>query len=920
LATVRERLPENWSASVRPALRVFAGALIGCIAWALWYEFTGHNPPIGIAIGVSVGALILSSTRFWPLLALAVLVTYWIFQSPFVLIEQSFRALGLSLGALLTAVLVQRRGINPNELLDPRSVLWIFIAAVAGSFVAAGIVALGAIMGGHPTTFVDKFVQQGLGMILVAPLVLVWATPPRERWSPLRWAGFFAVMLFCGAIAAHSFLTTTGSPMSWAIFPPLILAALGWHLRGATTSVAICAAIVLWSIEIDAGPFSTAAADHRELLAQIFVAVTCVTIFLLAAYADERHAEDKLSLAARRLEIARRNLTNMARDATTAVAILDRDMRYVAASQRYVSDNRLPKDTLLDGRSHYEIFPDCPPERRELFGRVLDGAQLSGDGDAVYYPDGSIDYIRWSQRPWYDEDDRIAGIVLTSEIITAEMEARRQLEEAERRYRAVFEQAGVGVARLSLDGTFLEVNNRLCELTGYTRRELLGENYRKVSAEAQWSSTERGIQALARGEVPLYSDDRELRLPDGMMRPVHCTANLVRASDGRPDYIAVVLLDISRRIAAQQAMEASEKLLRLAQEAAGVGVWEINLVGGGSRHSPESARLFGLEWHEGVYRMADVAQQMGVDQVIDLRKAIARARRTKGPLEMTLRLTMPEGETRWVTLQGRYDPDNGEPRLLGLAIDITRDIEAEAQLREAHDKLLRLARLNAMGAMASTLAHELNQPLAAITNYLEACRYLTRSRGNPDHDILDALDRARVQALRAGDIIRKIRSFTVTGEVNQARLNLDKVIRSACNAVRQLKVAREVTIECDCDTGDADLIGDTLQIEQVLTNLIRNAVEATTHSPLREVTVSARAEGDEVIVRVSDTGPGLSDAILDNLFEPFRTTKETGTGLGLPICRTIVEAHGGRLWAENRPESGAIFSFTLPGGQDDATN
>jgi len=909
---MRGRLPGGWAASARPALRVFAGALAGCTAWALWYRQTGHSPSIGIAIGVSVSGLILTSTRFWPLLAVAVLVTYWLFQTPFPLLEQGFRAMGVALGALLTAALVKRRGINPNELLDPYSILWIFLAAVAGAIAAAAIVALGAITAGHAITFIDRFAQQGLGMILVAPLVLVWATPPRERWSPLRWVGFVAVMLFCGAIAAHAFLTTTGSPMSWAIFPPLVLAALGWHLRGATASVAISALIVLWSTESDTGPFSTAVPEYRQLLAQIFVAVTCATIFLLAAYADERHAEDKLSLAARRLEIARRNLTNMARDATSAVAILDRNLHFVAASQRFISDFRLPEHISVEGRSHFEVFPICEPERRDQYARVLAGETLSGNGDALRHPDGTVDYVRWSFRPWRDEDDQVAGVVITSEFVTAEMEARRTLEEAERRYRAVFEQAGVGVARLSLDGTFLEVNDRICEMTGYPRDALLGQNCRTVGTTEQWPSTERGIQTLARGEASRYSDDRELRLPNGMLRPVHCTANLVRTSDGRPDYLAVVLVDISERIETQQALEASERLLRLAQEAAGVGVWEINLVRGGSRHSPQSARLFGLEWHDGEYRMADVADQLGVDQLIDLRKAIVRARRTQGPLDMSLRLTMPDGNIRWVTLQGRYDPHDGQPRLLGLIIDITRDIEAEAQLREVHEKLLRLARLNAMGAMASTLAHELNQPLAAITNYLEACRYLTRSRGEPDHDILDALDRARVQALRAGDIIRKIRSFTVSGEITHNPLDLSEVIRSACSAVRQLKVSREATIECDLDALPAELVGDALQIEQVVSNLIRNAVEATIGRPRREVTVRAETSADEISIHVADTGPGLSHAMLDNLFEPFRTTKESGTGLGLPICRTIVEAHGGRLWAENGPNGGAVFSFALP--------
>jgi PAS domain S-box-containing protein len=897
---------------VRPALFVFLGSFIGCVCWALWYRAVGGSPPIGIAIGVSASGLMLTNTRFWPLLAVAVLATYWLFESTFPLVEQAFRAVGLALGALLTATLIKRRGINANELLDPHSILWIFIAAVAGSIVAAGIVALGAVSAGHAPAFVDKFAQQGIGMILVAPLVLVWATPPRERWSPLRWVGFVAVMLFCGAIAAHAFLTTTGSPMSWAIFPPLVLAALGWHLRGATTSVAICAVIVLWSTEIDTGPFSTAMADHRQLLAQIFVAVTCVTIFLLAAYADERHAEDKLSLAARRLDMARRNLTNMARDATSAVAILDRDLHFVVASKRFISDFRLPEGASVEGRSHFEVFPACATERRDQYARVLAGETLSGNADALRHPDGTIDYVRWSFRPWRDEDDQVAGVVITSEFVTAEMEDRRRLEEAERRYRAVFEQAGVGVGRLSLQGEILEVNDRICALSGYPREALLGRNLNEFGVEGEVQSTTEAVKALAEGKALYYSADRLLRRGDGELTPINCTANIVRTDDGTDDYIAIVLQDISERVDAQRALEESEKMLRLAQEAAGVGMWEIDLVRGGSRQSPQTSRMFGLEWRDAEYRMADVAPQMGEAQVLDLRDAIANARRSEGPLEMTLELTHANGDTRWVTLQGHYDAHDGNPRLIGLALDITRDMEADAQLREVHEKLLRLARLNAMGAMASTLAHELNQPLAAITNYLEACRYLTRSRGDPDHSILDALDRARVQALRAGDIIRKIRSFTVTGDIVKVQLDLNGVIRSAVSAVRQLKVAAGTRIECDFDGGAACLVGDSLQIEQVVSNLIRNGVEATSGCARREVLVRSRIEGDEMAISIADSGPGLSEAMLDNLFEPFRTTKESGTGLGLPICRTIVEAHGGRLWAENGVDGGAVFRFTLP--------
>jgi PAS domain S-box-containing protein len=911
LAAVEERLPEGLFASVRPALFVFLGAFAGCVSWAVWYRTTGGNPPIGIAIGVSVSGLILAGARLWPLPTLAVFLSYLLLAPRYPLVGQLAGALGLGLGALLTASMINRRGIRPSELLDPRSLLWVFLSAMAGSVLAASIFTLGQALIGGTIAFIDVFAQQGLGMMLAAPFVLVWMTAPRQRWSPLRWAGFIVTILVCALTATAVFLTEQMVPVGWAVFPPMVIAALGWHLRGATTASAIVAVIALWGVQLGKGPFMLTTDGHM-LVAQAFVAIACTTIILLASYADERHAEDKLQLAAKRLEVSRRNLANMARDASTAVAILDRDLCYIAASQRYVSDHRLPEGITLEGRSHFEVFPDCPPDKRAMYARVLDGEQHSGDGDPLLHSDGSMDFVRWSQRPWYDEDDRIAGIVLSSEIVTAQMEERRRLEETERRYRAVFEQAGVGVGRMSVDGVFLEVNDRICELTGYTREELVGASSRQVSTQEEWVSSLEGMQALARGDDPFYSDDRTLLMRDGSMRPVHCTANLVRGDDGAEDYIAVVIQDISPRVAAQRALEESEKLLRLAQEAAGAGVWEINLVKGGSRQSPETSRMFGLEPRTGEFRMADITDRIGEEQALALREAIGQARTIEGPLDMTLEISLPDGETRWVSLLGRYDAHDGDPRLLGLAVDITRDMEADSQLREVHEKLLRLARLNAMGAMASTLAHELNQPLAAITNYLEACRYLTRSRGDPDHSILDALDRARVQALRAGDIIRKIRSFTVTGEIAKARLDIGGVIRSSVAAVRQLKVSGGVKIDCSFDPQPAFVIGDTLQIEQVVSNLIRNAVEATTAQERREVQIITRVEPEEVHVQVTDSGPGLSDAMLENLFEPFRTTKETGTGLGLPICRTIVEAHGGRIWAENGAAGGAVFSFTLP--------
>ncbi|MEI9852307.1 MAG: ATP-binding protein [Sphingomonas sp.] len=178
--------------------------------------------------------------------------------------------------------------------------------------------------------------------------------------------------------------------------------------------------------------------------------------------------------------------------------------------------------------------------------------------------------------------------------------------------------------------------------------------------------------------------------------------------------------------------------------------------------------------------------------------------------------------------------------------------------------------------------------------------------------MLDLIERTRVQALRAGDIIRRVRGFTIRGEISRAPTDIEAVLRAACASVREHPVGAGVTIECHFDVRARRAPVDALQLEQVVANLVRNAAEATQGSAVRRVAVATTLAADAILVRVTDSGRGLDDAMLHNLFEPFRTTKETGTGLGLPICRTIVEAHGGRLWAERAAGGGAQFCFTLP--------
>lgn len=254
----------------------------------------------------------------------------------------------------------------------------------------------------------------------------------------------------------------------------------------------------------------------------------------------------------------------------------------------------------------------------------------------------------------------------------------------------------------------------------------------------------------------------------------------------------------------------------------------------------------------------------------------------------------------------------------GFVRDLTERQATQARLQELQSELVHISRLTAMGELASALAHELNQPLSAIANYLRGAERLLEAPSPDVERLRDPVAKAIAQAIRAGDVIRRLREFVATGENERHIESISKVIEESLALA--LVGVRGSDVRVQTVRGyAADLVfADKVQIQQVLLNLIRNAIEAMEESPRRELTISTHAGGDgEAVVRVADTGPGVGPALAERLFDPFMTTKKTGMGVGLSICRTIIDAHGGRIWIEDTPGGGATFAFTIPTGVPD---
>jgi two-component system sensor kinase FixL len=249
----------------------------------------------------------------------------------------------------------------------------------------------------------------------------------------------------------------------------------------------------------------------------------------------------------------------------------------------------------------------------------------------------------------------------------------------------------------------------------------------------------------------------------------------------------------------------------------------------------------------------------------------------------------------------------------GFIRDLTERQETKARLQELQEELLHVSRLRSMGQMAAALSHELNQPLTATSNYLKAAR---RMLDMPDPDmarIRQAIELAASQTVRSGEIIQRLRAFVSRGTVTQQPEAVAKLIEEASALALVGAKERGVDVHLEIDPAVPTVVADRVQIQQVLLNLIRNAVEAMECSRHRDLTITAApASGTQLTVSVADTGCGIDPGIESRLFQPFVTNKRDGMGIGLSLCRTIVEAHGGRIWSEPNPGGGTVFRFTVP--------
>ena len=490
------------------------------------------------------------------------------------------------------------------------------------------------------------------------------------------------------------------------------------------------------------------------------------------------------------------------------------------------------------------------------------------------------------------------------------------------RFRLGIEGSGIGVWDLDL------VTHQL--LWSNTTRALFGVpddlplTYELFLSLLEPEERERTQQAVARSAETGCGFDVQYRV-NGQSQPRHwvrARGSIVKGEQDGPGHLSGIVIDIDEQKQVEEALRTRESHLRSILETIPDAMIVIDGNGIMQFFSSAAERQFGYTEREAIGQNVSMLmpnpdrsrhdgylaryRSTGERHIIGIGRIVTGQRKDGTTFPMHLSI----GEMQ----------SGGAPHFTGFVRDLTEHQQTQARLQELQSELVHVSRLSAMGEMASALAHELNQPLAAISNYMNGSRRLLSASDDPNiAKIENALNRAAEQAIRAGQIIRRLRDFVARGETEKRVESLSKLIEEA--GALGLTGAREqgVQLRFNLEPTHDQVLVDRVQIQQVLVNLFRNALEAMAQSPRRELTVSNTPVSDDMIeIAVSDTGSGFGDDVMQSLFQTFFTTKESGMGVGLSISRSIIEAHGGRMWAETNAAGGATFCFTLPGASSES--
>ena len=407
-----------------------------------------------------------------------------------------------------------------------------------------------------------------------------------------------------------------------------------------------------------------------------------------------------------------------------------------------------------------------------------------------------------------------------------------------------------------------------------------------------------------------YNSEYRAVLPDGQLRWIAGRGNVEFNGEGQPIRMRGASLDITKR-------KQAEEHFRLAADAGGLIVWSWDIRRDEVSLSEKDRAFLGFSQEEklNAERVRSVVHPEDRKLV---RRLVEKSLHTCEETEAEYRVVLPDGEVRWVTRRGRVEFDgNGEPIWeRGVLMDITERKQAELEAARHRHELAHLSRVTMLGELSGSLAHELNQPLAAILSNAQAAQQFLKEDVFDVNELRQVLAEIVAEDKRAGEVIRHVRLLFRKGEVGQhfGNLHINEVVQDVLKLMRNDLANQGVTVQTELAENLPAVQGDRVQLQQVLLNLMLNGCEAMIDRDPSEcqLLITSGMENSAVHVSVRDRGGSIPEETMERVFEPFFTTKAHGMGLGLSVCRTIIEAHRGNICVRNNADGGATFHFSIP--------
>ena len=538
-----------------------------------------------------------------------------------------------------------------------------------------------------------------------------------------------------------------------------------------------------------------------------------------------------------------------------------------------------------------------------------------------YRKDGTLFWNELTISPVFEEQGQLTNFISSTRDITERKRIDHALRESEFLWKFAIEGSGDGVWDRNLLTNEMHYSRRWKEMLGYTEHDILPTRQEWIDRIHPDDKllVKTAMQAYLNGEAKSYSTEYRLSCKDDHYKWILARGVVVDyAEEGTPLRMIGTHTDISAFKQIQDTLQEKERMLSESQHIGHIGSWSLDLATGLLNWSDEMYLIFGVTPE--VFEHTRVAiSDLILPEDLDLRNSwFNDALKGEGIRELVFRIRLPDGSIRFICSTGEvlYDALNKPLRFVGSSQDISERKYKEQQDKEHLNQLAHVTRLGLMGEMASGIAHEVNQPLTAIATYTQASLNLMKAE-NPNMDKLaEVVYKTQQQALRAGQIIRRMREFVKSNTKQVAATDLNELIQDAVSlCLPELKLGN-IALTLQLQSPLPLINVDKIQIEQVIINLIRNSVDAfdsCLENQQKEISIDSLLTLNEGIeVRVKDNGSGIPDDQQQQILMPFYTTKTEGMGMGLSICCSIIEAHGGYLKFNSKVGKGTTFYFTLP--------